>query len=758
MKKIWWKEAVAYQIYPRSFMDSNDDGIGDLQGIIQKLDYVKDLGIDVIWICPMYKSPNDDNGYDISDYHEIMDEFGTMNDFDELLDEVHKRDMKLIIDLVINHTSDEHEWFIESKSSKDNSKRDWYIWKDGKEDKEPNNWEGIFKGSAWEKNEESRQYYLHLFSKKQPDLNWENKEVRYELYKMINWWLDKGIDGFRIDAISHIKKEEGFNDMSNPNNLKYVPSFEKHMNVFGIQNYLQELKDETFSKYDIMTVGEANGVTINDCCEWVGEKDGKFNMVFSFEHLSLWNHDNKKSFNIRKYKKAMSKWQEALYNKGWNALFIENHDQPRIVSNWGNDSTYLVESAKSLGMSYFMQQGTPFIYQGQEIGMTNITFDSINDYDDVGTKNEYYHDLENGISEKNALKKVWMSSRENSRTPMQWNNLKNAGFSKSDKTWFGVNPNYKDINVKKQENDENSILNFYKKMIKIRKENEALIYGKNNLLMIHDEQIYAYERVLNDDKFVIICNLTDNEALYYHDEITLKYNDLVLSNYEVEVHDDVNKIQLKPWECRMYKAKYPKREKERLLDGELYLAFYKELFDERQFAKEALYDFNNMRPSKVEERMDIIKYLFGSSGKNIFMEQPFMCDYGYNMHIGENFYSNHNLMVLDCNTIKIGDNVMIGPNVKIFAAGHPVDAEFRISGLEFAQAISIGDNVWIGGGSIINPGANIGDNVVVASGSVITKDIPENVIVGGNPAKIIREITEDDNKRYYKNKLIDRSI
>ncbi|MGX4599632.1 alpha,alpha-phosphotrehalase [Faecalimicrobium sp. JNUCC 81] len=758
MKKIWWKEAVAYQIYPRSFMDSNNDGIGDLQGIIQKLDYVKDLGIDVIWICPMYKSPNDDNGYDISDYHEIMDEFGTMNDFDELLDEVHKRDMKLIIDLVINHTSDEHEWFIESKLSKDNPKRDWYIWKDGKENKEPNNWESIFKGSAWGKNEESGQYYLHLFSKKQPDLNWENKEVRYELYKMINWWLDKGIDGFRIDAISHIKKEEGFNDMSNPNNLKYVPSFEKHMNVFGIQNYLQELKDETFSKYDIMTVGEANGVTINDCCEWVGEKDGKFNMVFSFEHLSLWNHDNKKSFNIRKYKKAMSKWQEALYNKGWNALFIENHDQPRIVSNWGNDSTYLAESAKSLGMSYFMQQGTPFIYQGQEIGMTNVAFDSIDDYDDVGTKNEYYHDLENGISEKDALKKVWMSSRENSRTPMQWNNSKNAGFSDADKTWLGVNQNYKDINVEKQENDENSVLNFYKKMIKIRKENKALIYGKNNLLMMHDESIYAYERVLDDDKFVIICNLTDNEALYYHDEITLKYNDLVLSNYEVEIHSDVNEIKLKPWECRMYKAKYPKREKERLLDGELYLAFYKELFDERQFAKEALYDFNHMRPSKVDERMDIIKYLFGSTGKNIFMEQPFMCDYGYNMHIGENFYSNHNLMVLDCNTVKIGDNVMIGPNVKIFAAGHPVDAEVRTSGLEFAQAMSIGNNVWIGGGSIINPGVNIGDNVVVASGSVVTKDIPENVIVGGNPAKIIREITEEDKKRYYKNKLINRRV
>ena len=758
MKKIWWKEAVAYQIYPRSFMDSNNDGIGDLQGIIEKLDYIKDLGIDVIWICPMYKSPNDDNGYDISDYKAIMDEFGTMEDFDELLDKVHKKDMKLIIDLVINHTSDEHEWFIESRSSKDNPKRDWYIWKDGKDNKEPNNWESIFKGSAWQKDEETDQYYLHVFSKKQPDLNWENEQVRCELYNTINWWLDKGIDGFRVDAISHIKKEEGFEDMPNPNNLKYVPSFDKHMNVSGIQKYLQELKNETFSKYDIMTVGEANGVTTKDCHEWVGEKEGKFNMIFSFDHLSLWDHHKDKSFDVYKYKKAMSKWQDVLHNKGWNALFLENHDQPRIVSNWGNDKEYLVQSAKALGMSYFMQQGTPFIYQGQEIGMTNVAFDSIHDYDDVGTINEYYHDLERGISEEDALKKVWMSSRENSRTPMQWNNTKNGGFSGADKTWFGVNPNYVDINVEKQEKEEDSILNFYKKMIKIRKENEALIYGKNNLLMIHDQQIYAYERVLNDDKFVIICNLSDEKALYYHDEITLKYDDLILSNYNVKHHNDINEIKLNPWECRMYKATYQKREKERLLDGELYLAFYKELFDERQHAKEAMYDFNNMRPCKVDERMEIIKNIFGQTGKNIYMEQPFMCDYGYNIFVGENFYSNHNFMVLDCNTVKIGDNVMVGPNVKIFTAGHPVDAEVRISGLEFAQPITIGDNVWIGGGSIINPGVNIGNNVVVASGSVVTKDMPDNVIIGGNPAMVIREITEDDSSRFYKDKLIDRRV
>lgn len=310
MNKTWWKEAVAYQIYPRSFMDSNGDGIGDLQGIIAKLDYLKDLGIDVIWICPMYKSPNDDNGYDISDYQDIMDEFGTMADFDALLDEVHKRDMKLIIDLVINHTSDEHPWFIESRSSKDNPKRDWYIWHDGKDGAEPNNWESIFNGSAWEYDEETEQYYLHLFSRKQPDLNWENKEVREVLYDTVNWWLDKGIDGFRVDAISHIKKEEGLKDMPNPKELKYVPSFDKHMNVKGIQPLLEELKENTFSKYDIMTVGEANGVKIEDAELWVGEEQGKFNMVFQFEHLSLWDAEKKKDLDVVGLKKVLTKWQK----------------------------------------------------------------------------------------------------------------------------------------------------------------------------------------------------------------------------------------------------------------------------------------------------------------------------------------------------------------------------------------------------------------------------------------------------------------
>ncbi|MGG2134513.1 alpha-glucosidase, partial [Bacillus sp. S2(2024)] len=476
MNKTWWKEAVAYQIYPRSFMDSNGDGIGDLQGIISKLDYLKELGIDVIWICPMYKSPNDDNGYDISDYQDIMDEFGTMADFDELLAEVHKRDMKIIIDLVINHTSDEHPWFIESRSSKDNPKRDWYIWHDGKNGKEPNNWESIFNGSAWEYDEATDQYYLHLFSRKQPDLNWQNEEVRAVLYDTVNWWLDKGIDGFRVDAISHIKKEEGFKDMPNPKGLKYVPSFDKHMNVDGIQPLLEELKARTFANYDIMTVGEANGVKIEDAELWVGEEQGKFNMVFQFEHLSLWDAEKKKELDVVGLKKVLTKWQKGLENKGWNALYMENHDKPRIVSTWGDDKQYWRESATALGAMYFFMQGTPFIYQGQEIGMTNVQFPRIEDYDDVAIKNLYRQKIEEGTPHQEIMEIIWASCRDNSRTPMQWSSMENAGFT-TGTPWFGMNPNYKEINVDVQQTDSNSILNFYKKMIALKKEHEVFTYG-----------------------------------------------------------------------------------------------------------------------------------------------------------------------------------------------------------------------------------------------------------------------------------------
>jgi alpha-glucosidase len=550
MKHTWWKEAVAYQVYPRSFMDSNGDGIGDLQGLISKLDYLKELGIDVIWICPMYKSPNDDNGYDISDYQDIMDEFGTMEDFDQLLKETHKRGMKLIIDLVINHTSDEHAWFLESRESKDSPKRDWYIWRDGKDGAEPNNWESIFGGSAWEYDEETDQYFLHIFSRKQPDLNWENKEVRTALYDMINWWLDKGIDGFRVDAISHIKKEDGLKDMPNPEGLQYVSSFDKHMNVEGIQKYLEELKQETFSKYDIMTVGEANGVSIDEADLWVGEENGKFNMVFQFEHLDLWDSE-KKALDLAKLKNVFTRWQKGLEGKGWNALFIENHDKARIVSTWGNDKEYWRESATALAAMYFLMQGTPFIYQGQEIGMTNVQFPSIEDYDDVAIKNLYNIRREAGVSHEEIMDFIWATSRDNSRTPMQWSAAANAGFTTGN-PWLGMNPNYTTINVEHQLNDPESILHFYKKMIKMKKDHEVFTYGIYDLVLEDHDQIYAYTRTLDGEQAIVISNLSEQPAAYKFDGFPLESSKLLLSNHEVEQHGPVTAFTLKPYETRVY--------------------------------------------------------------------------------------------------------------------------------------------------------------------------------------------------------------
>lgn len=551
MKKVWWKEAVAYQIYPRSFMDSNGDGIGDLKGVTSKLDYLKDLGIDVIWICPMYKSPNDDNGYDISDYQDIMDEFGTMADFDELLAEVHKRGMKLILDLVVNHTSDEHPWFIESRSSKDNPKRDWYIWRDGKGAAEPNNWESIFKGSAWEYDKQTEQYFLHVFSSRQPDLNWENPDVREAVYEMINWWLDKGIDGFRVDAISHIKKEPGMKDMPNPKKEKYVSSFDKHMNVDGIQSFLEELKEETFGKYDIMTVGEANGVSVDEADLWVGEENGKMNMVFQFEHLDLWDNCENQELDIVGLKKILTRWQKGLENVGWNALFIENHDKARIVSTWGNDETYWYESATALGAMYFFMQGTPYIYQGQEIGMTNVHFQTIEEYDDVATKNLYHTKREAGESHEKIMNVIWASSRDNSRTPMQWNGEDNAGFT-TGTPWIGINPNHKEINVEQQKQDEHSVYHFYKKMIQLKKNNEIFTYGVYDLVDEENEQVYAYTRTLDNEKVMVIANLSSEEATYEYSELALPYNGLLLNNYQVEAHEPVTKIILKPFETRVY--------------------------------------------------------------------------------------------------------------------------------------------------------------------------------------------------------------
>ena len=555
MNRKWWKESVAYQIYPRSFMDSNGDGIGDIQGIISKLDYLKNLGIDLIWVCPIYKSPNDDNGYDISDYKDILSEFGSMNDFDQLLDEVHARGMKLIMDLVINHTSDEHPWFIEARSSKENEYRDYYIWNSGMDGEEPNNWESIFGGSAWEYDEMTEEYYLHVFSKKQPDLNWENPSVRKELYEMINWWLNKGIDGFRVDAISHIKKVKGFPDMPNPENKRYVPSFDGHMNRPGINTFLDELKRETFNNYDIVTVGEANGVSVEDADLWVGEENGKFNMVFQFQHLELWNKSINNGLDIHALKNTLTKWQKGLEGNGWNALFFENHDQPRSVSTWGNDKEYWAESAKCLATLYFLMQGTPFVYQGQEIGMTNVQFPSIEDYNDVAIKNLYKFEIENGKPHDEVMEIIWKIGRDNSRTPMQWSNDFNAGFT-TGKPWMKVNQNFRYINVDLALEDPKSIYHYYKKLIHLRKTNKVLVYGSYDLILEKHDQIYAYTRTLKNEKILVMTNLFPQETKFVLPaDLAVDSTELLISNYEIKNGDDIKKITLSPYEARVYRLK-----------------------------------------------------------------------------------------------------------------------------------------------------------------------------------------------------------
>lgn len=548
----WWKNAVGYQIYPRSFQDSNGDGIGDLQGIIQRLDYLKDLGIDFIWICPFYKSPLDDNGYDISDYQDILEDFGTMQDFEQLLEEMHKRDMKLLMDLVLNHTSDEHPWFIESRSSKDNPKRDWYIWRDGKNGQEPNNWESIFSGSAWKYDEKTDQYFLHVFSERQPDLNWENKEVRTALFDMVNWWIDKGVDGFRIDAISHIKKRPGLPDMPNPEGKRYVESFDMHMNQKGIHEFLQEFKDETYGKHEhILTVGEANGVSIDDAHLWVG-KEGKMDMLFQFEHIDLWDYESDQGMDLIGVKNALTRWQKGLESDGWNALYIENHDKPRIVSSWGNENEYWRESATALGAMYFLMKGTPFIYQGQEIGMINSYFKSIDDYDDVAAKNLYREKIAEGVSEKDILYILGKTSRDNSRTPMQWSSEMNAGFS-TGKPWMKLNENYSTVNVENQLEDQNSILNFYKKMIQLRKDHEVFIHGNYDLLLPDDKQIFAYQRKLNDEIALIITNLSNEPATWISEnQLKVSSKHLILNNYKVSQHEMTDAIKLQPFEARVY--------------------------------------------------------------------------------------------------------------------------------------------------------------------------------------------------------------
>ena len=550
MKKTWWKESVVYQIYPRSFMDSDNDGIGDIKGITSKLDYLKNLGIDVIWLSPVFKSPNDDNGYDISDYEDIMDEFGTMSDFDELLSEAHNRGIKIIMDLVVNHSSDEHKWFVEARKSKDNPYRDYYIWRDGKDGSTPNNWDSIFSGSAWEYDEETNQYFLHLFSKKQPDLNWENENLRQAVYSMMKFWLDKGIDGFRMDVCNLFSKAEGLPDIGEegPEGI--------YMNGPKIHDYLHEMNKEVLSKYDIMTVGETPGVSPKHARDYVGEDRDELNMVFHFELMDLPNASDKfykKPYKLTDIKNIFMKWYDGLENIGWNSLFMNNHDQPRMVSRFGNDSKYRIESAKMLATLIHTFKGTPYIYQGEEIGMTNICFDDIKKYRDIETIN-YYNDKIKNEDEKSLIERIKITSRDNARTPMQWDDSLNGGFSKST-PWIDVNPNYKQINVKESLEDSNSIFNYYKELIKLRHNNDTIVYGDVKLIYPENESIFAYTRNLDDEQLMVVLNFYENEIDFkIPDNIDINKLETILSNYKDKIIKNET-IKLRPYEAIVYKVK-----------------------------------------------------------------------------------------------------------------------------------------------------------------------------------------------------------
>ncbi len=560
MNRKWWKEAVVYQIYPRSFMDSNGDGIGDLQGVLSKLDYLKDLGIDVIWLCPVYQSPNDDNGYDISDYYDIMSEFGTMEDFDRLLKEAHDRGIKIIMDLVVNHTSDEHPWFIESRSSIDNPKRDYYIWKPGKEGEPPNNWESFFSGSTWQYDDATGEYYLHLFSKKQPDLNWNNPAVVKDVHSMIKWWLDKGIDGFRVDAINHIGKAEGFPDDPHPEDERHNTGYPLFANLPQVHDVLQQMNHDVLSDYDIMTVGETSGVGPEEALLYVDEARHEFNMVFQFEHMGIDSGTKGKwgvaPWSLLDLKKIMSKWQNELYGKGWNALYMTNHDQPRQVSRFGDDGRYWAESAKLLATYLHTLCGTPYVYQGEEIGMTNVRFDRIEEYRDLEILNFYQEKVvEQGQDPEPIMNSIYHKGRDNARTPMQWDDGQEASFT-TGTPWIQVNPNYKDINVAQQLEDPNSVLNYYKELIQVRKQNDVLVYGDYHLILEDHPEIYAYTRTLGDEKVLVVLNFFGKTPEFKcPEDLVVEAPELLISNYEVEGVQSIQNVQLRPYEARVYRLK-----------------------------------------------------------------------------------------------------------------------------------------------------------------------------------------------------------
>lgn len=556
MKKTWWKESVIYQIYPRSFKDSNGDGIGDIPGIISQLDYIKSLGVDVIWLCPVYESPNDDNGYDISDYRGIHPEFGTMEDFDELLRGIHDRGMKLIMDVVANHTSDEHAWFTESRSSKEGPKRDFYIWKPGKNGEAPNNWMSFFGGKAWQYDEKTEEYYLHLFTTKQPDLNWENPKVRAEIFDQMKFWLEKGIDGFRLDVISLISKK---NYEDTPYEEFNETITEIYANGPRIHEFLQEMNKEVLANYDVMTVGEGPGISRSNGLEYVGEDRNELNMIFHFDHMFI-DHGPKGKFDtvaldFVRFKKIFCDWDRQLANSGWNSIFLGNHDFPRIVSRFANDQDYWEESSKLLSLMLLSMRGTPYIYQGDEFGMTNVAFDHIDDYRDVETLNIWKEVASNNGDLEELMQAIHWQGRDNARTPVQWDNSHNAGFTEGE-PWIKVNPNYELINAKSQEMNPRSVLHFYRKMITIRKTYPVLVYGDFRCVNEEDPSIFAYYRQDDEYHMLIVLNFSSaDEPFQLEKEIVQSELIRIVSNYRQSNEVENGTIVLQPWEGIMYKIK-----------------------------------------------------------------------------------------------------------------------------------------------------------------------------------------------------------
>ena len=559
MQKAWWKEAVVYQIYPRSFMDSNGDGIGDLQGIIKKLDYIKNLGITVIWVSPIYKSPNKDNGYDISDYQAIMDEFGTMEDFDELLKEIHQRGMKLVMDLVVNHTSDQHKWFLESRKSKDNKYRDYYIWKDPVDGHEPTNWGSYFSGSAWQFDETTGQYYLHQFVPEQPDLNWDNPVVRKEVFDMMTWWCEKGIDGFRMDVISLISKPEEYKDGPVKEGEKYSFCGAVTANGPHEHEYLQEMNQKVLSRYNLLTVGETSCVTLEEAKKYARSDGKELSMVFQFEHMDVDSDEHGKWTDKKLYlpdlKEVLNRWQKGLEEVAWNSLYWDNHDQPRAVSRFGNDSEeYREISAKMLATCLHFMKGTPYIYQGEELGMTNRKCRDFSEFRDIEIKNAYRDFVGGGIlDEETMLKFVNAIGRDNARFPMHWDDSDNAGFT-TGTPWISVNENYKKINAAAQVNDPDSIFSYYKKLIELRHQMEIIVYGVYKSKAIEHPDVFAYTRTLGDEKLFVVCNFREQEMDFTLEDGFTGDEKVLISNYDDVVKTE-NGIYLRPYEAKVFYRK-----------------------------------------------------------------------------------------------------------------------------------------------------------------------------------------------------------